>query len=210
MTLIRITVEKDKPVVLSGKELPFEELENLIKKRARWIRDKITSMKSISEDDIVSGSRLNYLGRSYMVIIELSDTEIGSTVTFNARKFHIVVNSKVTDNQELIKHGIYKFQRKAVLDKIYSRFKYWEKITGLKGCGYRVNNLQTSWGRCSPEGLVELNQKCIELSSKVTDYIIVHELCHTVELNHTKEFWKLVAQHYPNWEECHNKLNGDF
>ena len=204
-----ITVEKDKIVLLRGKDMAFGHLEKLIKSKARWIREKITIMNSISVGDIVSGSRLQYMGRSYMVIIELSDSEIGATVTFNARKFHIVVNNKISDNQELIRQELKEFYRKATLEKIYPRFKKWEKKTGLKGCGYRINNLQTSWGRCSPEGLVELNQKCIELSSKVIDYVIVHELCHTTHLNHIKEFWKLVASHYPGWEACHKKLDGE-
>lgn len=204
-----ITVEKDKLVLLKGKKLPHIELEKLIQKKARWIRSKIQSMKSISTDDIVSGSRLNYLGRTYMVIIEFSDTEKEAIVTFNARKFSIVVNRKDSTNQEIILKGIQEFQRRIALEKIYPRIKKWIKITGLEVSGYRIKRMESKWGNCTPDGLVEINPKCIELSNKAIDYVIVHELCHTVELNHTKEFWKLVEQHYPEWKECHNKLDGE-
>lgn len=204
-----ITVEKDQPVILRGKNIPFEQMELLIKKKARWIREKIKSMKSISDGDIVSGSRLNYMGRSYMVVIEPSDKEIGIDVGFNARKFHIVINKKLVRNQEVIQEGIQKFQRKVALEKIYPRIKKWIKLTGLEVSGYRIKKMESKWGNCTPEGLVELNPKCIELSNKVIDYVIVHELCHTVELNHTKEFWSLVEQHYPDWEDCHKKLDGE-
>ncbi len=204
-----IIVEKDKPVIIRGEKLPPNELEKLIRKKARWIRDKTKSMAQLSDDDIVSGSRIKYLGRSYMAVVELSIEQKGAEVTFNARKFHIIVNSLAENRQELIQKAILKFQRKTALKKVYPRFKYWEEKTGLQGCGYRINYLKSTWGKCSIEGLVEVNSKCVELSFKLIDYIIVHELCHTVEMNHTKEFWDLVSEHYPQWEECHNGLKWD-
>jgi len=204
-----ITVEKEKPVLLRGQELPFEELEKLIRKRARWIRERIKTMASIKDDDIVSGSRIKYLGRHFMAVVVLSETQRGAKVTFNARKFRIVIDRDAENRQELIKRALDRFYREAAEEKLLPRIAMWEERTGLNCSGSKLHKFPARWASCSSDGVLEFHPRCIEHPFRVIDYIIVHELVHTLEMSHTKEFWKLVKEKYPQWEECHNRLDWD-
>jgi len=69
-----------------------------------------------------------------------------------------------------------------------------------------IRNQKTRWGSCSAKKSINLNFKLIFLSPDLVRHIMLHELCHTIHLNHSKNFWKLLAKHDPHWE-IHHRLS---
>jgi predicted metal-dependent hydrolase len=65
-----------------------------------------------------------------------------------------------------------------------------------------IRSQTTKWGTCSSKRNLSLNRKLIQCPSMVIDYLIIHELCHLREMNHSKAYWALVADHYPNYREA--------
>jgi predicted metal-dependent hydrolase len=69
-----------------------------------------------------------------------------------------------------------------------------------------IKNQKTCWGSCSQNKNLNFNYKIIKLPEEMRDYVIVHELCHLQELNHSQKFWKLVAEAVPNYRDLRRKL----
>lgn len=66
-----------------------------------------------------------------------------------------------------------------------------------------IRNQKTRWGSCSSQKIINLNCKLIFLPPNIVRHILIHELCHTVHLNHSRKFWKLLAHYDPEWRVNH-------
>jgi len=95
------------------------------------------------------------------------------------------------------------FLTRKVQQKLLPRVKYWQKITGLKANWIGLYPFKGRWANCNEDNEIEFHPRCMEFSAVVADYIIVHELCHILHKDHSKIFWSLVEQYYPNWRDCH-------
>lgn len=69
-----------------------------------------------------------------------------------------------------------------------------------------VGNARTRWGSCSEKGNLTFNYKLAGLPSDIAEYVVLHEICHLLELNHGKRFWALVATQKPNHKTLRSEL----
>ena len=68
--------------------------------------------------------------------------------------------------------------------------------------------MKKQWGICSTKGNLILNPHLVKAPKECIDYVILHELCHIAEHNHSERFWRLLTQVMPNWKEVKAKLDG--
>ncbi len=69
-----------------------------------------------------------------------------------------------------------------------------------------IRNQKSRWGSCSSKGNLNFNYRIFLLPDELTNYIIIHELCHLKEMNHSKKFWNLVHEQIPNYKEKRREL----
>ncbi|MBC7292768.1 MAG: M48 family metallopeptidase [Thermoleophilia bacterium] len=77
--------------------------------------------------------------------------------------------------------------------------------------GFAVKNVtirasRTRWASCSPRGTISLSLRLLFLPQDLVDYVLLHELCHTKQPNHSQAFWQLVARHDPDYREKVQRL----
>lgn len=70
----------------------------------------------------------------------------------------------------------------------------------------RLTHAKTRWGSCNQQGTIALNHQLAFLPAELVDYVIIHELAHLREMNHSPRFWNIVAQHCPNWKNKREQL----
>ncbi|MGP4971841.1 M48 metallopeptidase family protein [Psychrobacter aquimaris] len=73
---------------------------------------------------------------------------------------------------------------------------------------YKILIMQKQWGSCSTKGNLILNPHLVKAPREYIDYVILHELCHIAEHNHSENFWRLLTQVMPNWKEVKARLDG--
>ncbi len=86
------------------------------------------------------------------------------------------------------------------------RLEYFNQFYGFTYNKVFVRNQKTRWGSCSKVGNLNFNYKIALLPENLRDYIIVHELCHLGEFNHSKQFWALVAKTMPDYKKQRGEL----
>ena len=202
-----ISVEKETGVVLKGNAISIEKEQSLILKKARWILDKLQLVEAIGIDDIVTGSRMQYLGRKYYVELFINNELDAILIEFTESKFKVSL-PKSLDHQEQLKQAFENFFRDKAFEKITPRIKKWSKRTGLIFNELKIRKLDKRWGSCTPSNNILINIDAIKLPFSLIDYLLVHELVHTKIKNHSKEFWSELSKHIPNWKELDDKMYG--
>lgn len=201
-----ITVERDKALLLRGPDVDEQQQKELIKQRARWIKQKLVEVNQPIKEEIVTGSRAVYRGRSYYCELIHDDSIKRIEINFNHSKFSIRSPKKGPIPLADFKLELERFYSKKASQKLGTRIRYWQRETGLEALTHKIKKLKSRWGNCTENNVIEFNPKIMEFSGSVIDYIIVHELCHTVEKKHNKEFWNLVASHCPDWKKYHEEV----
>jgi len=102
----------------------------------------------------------------------------------------------------------YKRYKDEALNLLLERIEYFNQLYGYKYNKISVKNQKSRWGSCSRKGNLNFNYKILFLSEEARDYIVVHELCHLNEFNHSKKFWDLVKKVIPNFREIRKSLKG--
>lgn len=202
-----VTVERGRPVLLRGPLVEEEEQEALVRRRARWIREKLALVNQPQASDaIVTGSRLRYCGRSYFTEVRHVPELAKPRLTFTASRFVIENPDGASIQPDALMPLLERFYRDRAGEKLLTRVRHWERETGLQANGARIRHFQSRWASCDVHNVLEFHPRVMELPASVQDYVVVHELCHTQEKNHTKAFWGLVASHMPDWHRHHEVL----
>jgi predicted metal-dependent hydrolase len=202
-----VTVERARPVLLRGPQVDVAEQEALVRRRARWIREKLVQVNLAQPlGAIVTGSRLRYAGRSYFTEVRHVQGISLPRLTFTASRFVLESPSAASLAPEALAPLLENFYRERAQEKLLPRLRHWERQTGLQSRQARIRLFQSRWASCNVNNVLEFHPRVMELPASVQDYVIVHELCHIVEKSHTKAFWTLVARHLPDWQSQHTVL----
>ena len=96
--------------------------------------------------------------------------------------------------------------RQAAKEYFPARVAYYEKIIGVTHNEIRIRDQKTRWGSCSSKGNLNFNWRLMLAPPRVLDYVVVHELCHRKEMNHSKAFWNAVEMVLPDYKELRKWL----
>ncbi len=104
-----------------------------------------------------------------------------------------------TDTQRLLLEKRYK---KSAREYFETRVTQYERVIPVRHKKIMIRDQKTRWGSCSSSGTLSFNWRLILAPAHIRDYVIVHELCHFRNMNHSKAFWDDVESFYPDYKEC--------
>lgn len=100
--------------------------------------------------------------------------------------------------------------KNTALTFVNKKLLFWNNYYNFIWKNVSIKNTSTRWGSCSKKGNLNFNYRIIFLPEILADYLIIHELCHLKEMNHSSNFWKLVEQTSPNYKKLRKELKGIF
>jgi len=177
------------------------QLPGLLESKERWISSSLARCSNFqspyAEEELGSGDTIPYLGRDLKLV---------------KRENHSEVDSVTLEGDTLaVSHGLFK---KGILELALEQ---WYRAEAARLINERADRLssqmgihckrivirgqKTRWASCSHKKNLSFNWKLIMAPEPVIDYVVIHELAHLKEMNHSKRFWELVAQHCHGWRE---------
>jgi predicted metal-dependent hydrolase len=201
---LTITVERDRSVIVHAPEgVSDMVIEQVVESKRQWIYEKIKHKQKYKElphppgKELVSGESALYLGRQYRIEIVESDQK---EIIFDQR---FMVPLSQPERQTESMRDWYISRAKG---KILPRVRQYANQIGVEYKGARIVDNRYRWGSCSAKDNVNLNWRLIKAPMFVIDYVIVHELAHLIEANHTPRFWNIVQAQVPKVEKARSWL----
>ncbi len=185
-------------VVYAPYRTPMAEVEQFFNKQKRWLRKKIEQrekrLKEIKPKEYLPGELFLYLGIPYQLRIE--DKMDGCDfLTFSSNQF-VLARNKVYQGSELF---IDWYKRKS-REYIEKTVKHYSQLLELNPGRIRISNALCRWGSCSSNNNLFFSWRLIMAPCSVIDYVVVHELAHMKEKNHSVRFWGFVAKVIPDYK----------
>jgi predicted metal-dependent hydrolase len=195
-----IKVEEGLVVVVVPRTLTQERIKRLLDDKKLWIQQKIalhpqTPVKT--EKQYVSGEAFSYLGRNYR--LKVNEGEL-TPIKLSQGRLTMSAPKGVSESK-LIKYALTSWFRRRAELRLREKIIRYSPIVGVETNGYKVKEFQSRWGSCTPSGRVDMNWKIIMAPNRVVDYVVVHELCHLKQHDHSPQFWKLVENIIPDYAE---------
>jgi len=206
MKNIYLKVEKNADVVVSA---PPRTPNYLIKK---LIRDNIDEIKlrrnnilmnGYTVKQYVTGEKHIIFGKEFVLEVKLGNKNV---VRLSDDKIILVIKDKNQDREQIVTS----YLRKVLYNKALEFINKYEKIMGVHAEQLRIKKMKTRWGTCNIEAKrIWVNYELIKYPIECLEHIVVHELTHLLETNHTPRFYALLGKYYPNFRE-NDKLIKEF
>jgi len=182
-----------------------EYIQKLILQKESWIKEKQEHLRQkknqFKPKQFIPGEEFLFLGESYPLIA--SENLVKAVILDN----NLMISSLVLANAQEHLENWYK---QKALEHLNQRVSHYAKMTSLTYQSVKISNAATRWGSCSYKDSLNFSWKLIMAPARVIDYVVVHELMHIKQRNHSRKFWTEVANIIPDYktDESWLKNNG--
>jgi predicted metal-dependent hydrolase len=172
---------------------PLEYIEDLVRRKLGWINKKIREVQSrpiVRGKRFVNGESFFYLGDPYKL-----------RVTSNAKVPLVFYKEFVlaSEHQGEARNLLINWYKQEARKKISARVEWHARRCGMRIERVKITNAEKRWGSCGKGGSLNFSWKLIMAPLHVLDYVVVHEIAHTLERNHSATFWRKVALTCPSY-----------
>ena len=185
-----------KPFTGAVVSLPFyasyKTAEKFVYSKKEWVKKSLQKIKDAEKERVIFDEKTQFKTRDHILKIQSANTDkISSYVSRSTINIKYPNKISVTSDevQNEIRKGIIKALRKEAKEYLPLRVKLLADKFGFKYNQLFIKNLRSRWGSCSRKNNINLNLHLMRLPDNLIDYVILHELVHTVEKNHGKNFW---------------------
>lgn len=200
-----ITIKYDDILVKAPFSKSIQDIEYVVTHKAEWILKKIKENSGekpeIKNPLYINNTTLPYLGKNILLKIIKDKNEF---LEFSNNKFIIHTNKKRIKT-------IYEEWLFSISTSIFNQFiEKYSILLNVRPKKIMIKNLKSRWGSATYKGTINLNVHLIKAPPEVIEYIVLHEMGHLIERNHSNRFWKIIKHHMHDYKDKRKwlKING--
>lgn len=188
----------------------LKSVEEAIREKERWITTKLhyflqqAQKKQKTPFRLQEGAALPCLGHSLVLRFQDGPTE---EIAMNEMTGELIVISPNGTTQSVIEKNLRTWFQKKARQIFSERLPVYAAALGVSYRSFALSSARQRWGSCSVSGNIRLNWRLIYFPLTLIDYVIVHELAHLREMNHSHRFWEIVSLAYPDYKAARKQLN---
>lgn len=210
---MKIYFKEDGLVITKSPYVLKREVDKFIKQNEEKIYEeykKIEEKKSLKVKRWMEGQTILYKGENYIIdILYHEKSRIVIRIDEENKIFKIIISNKISKDEEeiYIKKAVKKLFKENTEKVLKERLDYLSMKTNISYNSVKVRDAKTKYGSCTPKTkALHFSSRLIMLKKEAIDTVIVHELCHIVHPNHSKDFYNLVENYIPNYKDISKYL----
>ena len=182
------------------KEIGQQKIIELVEKKTPWIRKKLQYEASLKPPLLLcfeNGDLIPYLGKTYRLKVQVGDYP---HVELLGEDILVSVVAKHLTNSPYIRSVLERWFLDEAAILLAQRLDFFALIVGVRPTGIQVKAYKARWGSCKMDGQIQFNWRLIHGPVDVLDYVVVHELCHMLQHNHSAAYWSEVERVMPDYK----------
>ncbi|HZS80981.1 MAG TPA: SprT family zinc-dependent metalloprotease [Herbaspirillum sp.] len=194
--------------VTAPKWVTLAEIENAIRENQRWIFARLDEQSSArrlqTQRQWHDGATLPYLGQHLALRIHAGQAD--ASVAYDETALVLTICLPADAGEQQLKHLVQDWLQTRAQETFAARLPVYAGKLGVACRSLALSSASTRWGSCTADGRIRLNWRLIHCALPVIDYVIVHELSHLQEMNHSPRFWATVRSAFPECEAAKRAL----
>lgn len=183
---------------------PIYLLKNLVSSSRESLRKAVSDVKIKHGREYAPGDIIGTSHKIELIVgAKATARRSGQRIVWTIPQDTIYTDS---ENQDAVRKAIRKALDEQASAYLPRRLQYLADMGGFHFSKIRFSNAKGRWGSCSSQGVISLNVALMNLPKEIIDYVLIHELAHTKQLNHSAEFWGLVVGQYPDYKNSRKLL----
>jgi len=178
---------------------PVSEINRFLEEKQNWIDKAIHRQSEIRQEEqprsFQTGEQFYYLGTLYPLEAYFEPLETQGVIFWNNRFF-----LNCPDNNTMRRHYFERWYKKKAGTYLVSRVEHFSRIQNLTPRDVRISGASQRWGSCSADNSLAFSFRLIMAPPDVIDYVVIHELMHIRQKNHSSKFWRLVVEAMPQYQ----------
>ena len=179
-------------------------LHSVLQERADWVVEKLATWqaKKPVQQQWVDGEPILFRGETFKLRIVPSLFDAPPQL----HGIHLIVHVSKTDNPAVIEKIMERWYRREALQLFTECIEHFAPLMNVSAREIKLSAARMQWGSCTTRGTVRLNWQLIRMPLHLIDYVVVHELAHLVEMNHSAAFWREVGEVCPDYAKLRMEL----
>lgn len=202
---IGLKVEPNRIALMVPKSMTDETIALFIKTEKDWLIQKVIEQKQhlpkhmsfISGNELLLfGEKILYKEDCHTLVKKINYQFLDNTLIICCKQKRDLKNLKTHVRKVAVSFFVEQLQ-----NYITQTLEHWVKTIQVEPAQVSIKNYKSRWGSCYQDGRIQFNWRLAMAPKEVIDYVIVHELCHLIHPNHSKQYWQTVAKFKPNYEQ---------
>ena len=192
---ISLQVKHNKLIIKTPRSVSKKTLDDLIKRKQRWIKQRAIlnfEEQSLKNRKFIDNEKFYFRGNEYRLSLILGRKE---AVTIEGGLLKVLYVDDKSLGRSTIKSSLEEWYLKESTKILKARTEELAQQMSVKPSGITVKNYNSKWGSCTANNKISYNWRIIMAPDCIVDYLIIHELSHIIEPNHSKNFWYLVGNY---------------
>lgn len=187
-------------------DLPLARIEKLVAEKTAWIERKLAEAERRQRgiagqleqsSTLADGSRIMVQGQLLPLKLIASDQ---MKVVQSSDRLEVYADADLIADKEQLRALVEQWLYRRAVEELNFCVNVYKQRVGATPSRIQIKDYRARWGSCKPDGSIQLNWRLIHAPMHIMDYVVVHELCHLLEMNHSKHFWSEVERVEPQYK----------